>query len=911
MAVTYDDELEDETPIEDDSSEQTEAPRGTADQWHNWREANRRKDKSRTRDWAQKQIKKKLSAKNLGKTAAKQGAKQGVKRGTQAALSSTGVGAVAAVAIEAATNARIRKIAIWTVLGIIIAFILFFAKDDTLTTVNEEIIQQEQAAQGPSSGIVNLRKTGPSQVANGENITYTITATFTGSGNGILTDIIPDNTEFVSATGSCTGCEPKTRSVSWKLNQGANTISLTVKPTAENIVVMNTVKGGVSGSQTGGNCPSPDLINQNKRTPEACQYLNPGINIFDTSFTDEQLQKYISTYHPLSKRSLEDFTQKAQTIVKLAKEVGLNPVIPLGYWRTESNFGNGLGCPGVSNDFDSQVYCILGGPPNSTWTTRYSDAARCARDGDANSPACQFVAGRIAQHKTIYGPANVQVPIKKFDDLAEMIGSRSPDLENYLCATGNTDACANRENRNCTHTYNLLLEVANATNACVAGPIDSVDGGLAACTFTRGTDTRRYSSPLLLSYFQEVSQKTGVPAPVLAAVTKVESTTGNYNISDYTDADIQQMDNTSQIAGNIDNTISGTTKALCPRSPTGALGLMQLQPSEKVLNQIASANPRGTYNPNPGAHCDTCVDNGLRMARQAGYTSISSDADLTMQNYCDPRLSLYMGAGFILKKLQGLGIGNGQTWNPAWNTDPKVIEALVTSYYGRDSQTPLYVSSMIESLNSCQDNTPRTGPAPAPPADIRQGLIDRYNITMDGFSNAQLTAAWDLFWQVPNLANLTKGIKINAYTDPEGKGLSMYRTCTKNPQTTNIDLNPQTNIEAFRFTFTHELGHYIQECTLPYATFASEFQQAYTDEKEVSYYAQNVAACSGISNTDSSREDLAETLAFFVNPNVGNVNQCAPQVGARANNPFWGSQSNKYPQHLNVAKRVLGNYVAP
>src|SRR3989338_3333403 len=66
-----------------------------------------------------------------------------------------------------------------------------------------------------------------------------------------------------------------------------------------------------------------------------------------------------------------------------------------------------------------------------------------------------------------------------------------------------------------------------------------------SCTFTRSDQNPKaapYSSPLLLSYFQQASQKTGVPAAVLAAISRVEATTDVYSISDYTDDDVRAME---------------------------------------------------------------------------------------------------------------------------------------------------------------------------------------------------------------------------------------------------------------------------------------------------------------------------------------------------------------------------------
>lgn len=221
----------------------------------------------------------------------------------------------------------------------------------------------------------------------------------------------------------------------------------------------------------GGSCPTAAQLTTNATSPQTCQYLNPGIDIFNTTFTDTQIKQYISFCQSQSSSCPTDVEAKTRTIVTEAQSVGLNPIIPLGYWFTESKFGEGFGCPAVTNSFQNQLDCILGGPPGSTWQSSpviYTPAPRCARDKDASSAACRFVAGQISGHPNIYNSIQVQVPINNFDALAEMIGPRAPNLD----GPGTT-------NNNCTHTYNQLIQVAVSVNACTLATASSGSSGAA------------------------------------------------------------------------------------------------------------------------------------------------------------------------------------------------------------------------------------------------------------------------------------------------------------------------------------------------------------------------------------------------------------------------------------------------
>ncbi len=228
-------------------------------------------------------------------------------------------------------------------------------------------------------------------------------------------------------------------------------------------------------------------------------------------------------------------------------------------------------------------------------------------------------------------------------------------------------------------------------------------GDISSCTFYRGTSGAKFSSPLLISYINRASQISGIPATVLAGIVKVESTVGAdsatgkaYSISNYSDEDVKAMSDTSRINTNIDQTIDGA-EALCPRSATGALGITQIQPGAAVLDQVKEIVPQGnTYTPNYQAHPD--LTKGLQMLKTAGLLDQSkTDANLTVEDYCDPQKNLILSAGVILSKL---GIDKWET-----PTDPKAYEELVnkvaTRYYGQDGQTDLYSSSLWRSVSSC------------------------------------------------------------------------------------------------------------------------------------------------------------------------------------------------------------------
>lgn len=159
--------------------------------------------------------------------------------------------------------------------------------------------------------------------------------------------------------------------------------------------------------------------------------------------------------------------------------------------------------------------------------------------------------------------------------------------------------------------HDFLGEIAPPGSPQPGTPIYT-SSDLAQCKFTRSDQNPReasFQSPLLLSYFQEASQLSGIPAALLAAFVRVESPS-SVNLTD------QQLTN------------------FCPQSPTGALGIMQIQP----------ANTTG--------HDSGAVGNG---ASYIGKTA----ATLTREDYCDVKKNILIGTGFIIHKMSYSGYRNG------------------------------------------------------------------------------------------------------------------------------------------------------------------------------------------------------------------------------------------------------------
>lgn len=183
----------------------------------------------------------------------------------------------------------------------------------------------------------------------------------------------------------------------------------------------------------------------------------------------------------------------------------------------------------------------------------------------------------------------------------------------------------------------LIAGVVSPDNTPTSEASPTTPADLASCKFTRGDRNPAalsYQSPKLLGYFQEAAKITTVPAVILASIARVESPSA-----------VSLTDESLSSLG-------------CPRSPTGALGLMQIQP--------------------PGTR------GGFSQGVELGASFLGKSLDqLTEADFCDARTSIILSAGFILKKLQlGYGIGDGTKWDSSWNNNQEVIYKVASGYYG-------------------------------------------------------------------------------------------------------------------------------------------------------------------------------------------------------------------------------------
>ncbi len=408
-------------------------------------------------------------------------------------------------------------------------------------------------------------------------------------------------------------------------------------------------------------------------------------------------------------------------------------------------------------------------------------------------------------------------------------------------------------------------------------PITTIGGDISSCKFTRGQENPKeatFQSNVLLGYIQEAAQKSSIPPAVLAAFIRVESPA----TSSKSDEEITNY------------------AASCAKSPTGALGIMQIQPPGTTS---AAGDP---------ASCDTCIDAGAKLVGKTVSTMTTAD-------YCDPRTSIIVGAGWILKKMTYWGYGDGTKWDPLWTNDRKAIETLVNTYYGcfqyggaKDCTGPFnYADDVWTSVQNCQTTSGSTLPPPVS-GDYKAWVKDNFQIDISQLSDSYPQWAYEVLNTsvtiAPKFQSLIKAkpttvVPVSSGSHTSGDLISIR---------TGYDSN------FFKQIFIHELGHRIKGLAgvASPACNGQTLEQA-ANEGYLTYYAEhatppNVAspACGANDQATKSDEDFAESVSYYINNTVPELNYgsgCSMYDGSI--NPYSRSTEPR-PAHKAYIQCLLG-----
>lgn len=180
--------------------------------------------------------------------------------------------------------------------------------------------------------------------------------------------------------------------------------------------------------------------------------------------------------------------------------------------------------------------------------------------------------------------------------------------------------------------------------------------------------------------------------------------------------------------------------------------------------------------------------------------------------------------------------------------------------------------------------------APAPPGDIRGAIIAKWGITLN-ITQPQLRLAWEEFHEIDctGFLQAIRGTVVGSW----GNGYAQQFSC---PQDGEVDVmfSNQWGGEFMKAILVHELTHVWQFCSPKGEQNRLEIPAARAFEGGLTKYARTGCGF----NVSLVNEDHADTIALYLNPNVGELT-----CGEGAPNPFSGG---RFPAHRGVAERGVG-----
>lgn len=686
------------------------------------------------------------------------------------------------------------------------------------------------------------------------------------------------------------------------------------------------------------NCPDKSMIATNRKTtPQTCKYLNPAIDIFG-DITLSQIQNYKNKYRSIANRA--DFDTRVDEIVKESRKVGLNPVIFLGYWKSEGNFSFSFGCDPRSEPFtfEAELTCALGLLPNerlesSATTFKHgpgSNTARCARSVIEKDPAKQQELEYACKMLTViradarYVKYPVSLPIKTFDDFAETYGSAAPGLG---------DAAVNY---NCVNTYNTLVEIAIDIEACTAtssecseaeGSSSNVQGGDSTNNSlvildpghgnpdpdpNQGKSEEGNLNLIIANKIKALLEKSGINTKLTHQ--------GFIPIPDEFKNQKTEIQHYANLQKRVDiiNSLNGSA-FVSIHFDSGKY------PGDK--NPVAKPGPRTYYN-------NQRVELNINSQRLAEFvsSSISERTNSSLKgNVGSSEIDLDTNIGSSPGPLYILGPTGSETI--PGNIYSKIKQAskipgVLNEYfsYGRSYTEMSRDAEFVEklSLGYCdgilkymtsnpgaqcdKENTISLSPKPTSsettickgykkgiippsnPATLYQDIKNKFGVSMEGFDQKHLQWAWEKFWEISNtrFINLIKGAII--YADNS----SFQSSCKV------VFLQQFKEEELFKIVLTHELGHIVRWCSPNETSRIGDLAGIISFESYVTYYSANAPGCTG---SDNFNEDYAEMIAYYLNPESNSQTAaCVKNNVGIEPNPYL---NNKHPLHYNMSNKIL------
>src|SRR5690606_37263544 len=127
-----------------------------------------------------------------------------------------------------------------------------------------------------------------------------------------------------------------------------------------------------------------------------------------------------------------------------------------------------------------------------------------------------------------------------------------------------------------------------------------------------------------------------------------------------------------------------------------------------------------------------------------------------------------------------------------------------------------------------------------------KAINEEFEFYPEGFDSDHVTWIWETLWcfSGTNFTNMVDNTQLIAVAD-----IGDSRMECDGSDICYIWIGQMPGREsAFKFLLTHELGHVVNYSNTREEIHWTEFENAYAEEKGLSYYGNNAADCTGSSN---------------------------------------------------------------
>ncbi|MBI2121160.1 MAG: hypothetical protein HYU05_00450, partial [Candidatus Wildermuthbacteria bacterium] len=188
---------------------------------------------------------------------------------------------------------------------------------------------------------------------------------------------------------------------------------------------------------------------------------------------------------------------------------------------------------------------------------------------------------------------------------------------------------------------------------------------------------------------------------------------------------------------------------------------------------------------------------------------------------------------------------------------------------------------------------------------LKQAIQERFGIEMSGFDETHLLWAKRTFDRIYH-TRFFEYVRGTVITAQAGGNYSSFQGCRK------ISLDQYNGEDLFSVVLVHELAHVMRSCnSKEQIRWDDHVKTIETDGEYVTGYAKTVCKDEQEADDRKKDEDYAEMIAYYLHPGVPEITMEKGLYRDCGNIGGIPYANGRIPAHLEIARGLLGEYLAP